>query len=120
MKRWLLSALTLLLLVSISLPVLAAENGKRKRPGGDKGRAGGREGSVQQAMMMQILRKFDRNGNGQLDAEEQKALVTAADKNLDGRVSPDEVMALIRGGEGQGRKGKEADKGIAGKKKKVE
>jgi len=57
-------------------------------------------------MMVQIMRRFDRNQNGRLEPDEQKALTMAFDKNLDGRVSPDEVMAALRGG-GEGERAKE-------------
>jgi hypothetical protein len=104
MKRWFVA---LLIVVLASSTALSAEGKGKRRPG----LKGAREGYGPQAVMMQLVRRYDANKNGRLDADEQRTLLTAADKNLDGRLSPEELLAAAQG-EGQQR-GKDG-----GKKKK--
>jgi hypothetical protein len=99
MKRYLVTLVTFGLLVGSALPALAADGKGKRRPGGK-----GRDGFASpQAMMMQLLRRYDANKNGRLDGDEQRTLLVAADKNLDGRLSPQEMLAAAQGG-GEGRK----------------
>jgi hypothetical protein len=79
-----------------ALPASAADGKGKKRPGiAGKGRDAM---ANPQAMMMQLMRRYDANKNGRLEADEQRALMAALDANLDGRVSPEELMAAAQGG----------------------
>jgi hypothetical protein len=117
MKRVMIVLMASALAGALALP--AAADGEKRKIGGEKGREGmNNPAAMYMQMQIAVMRRFDRNRNNRLDPDEQRQLILAADRNFDGRVSPQEVMALVQGGEGGREGGKEGAKKQIKKKEK--
>jgi hypothetical protein len=92
--------LTLAVVSVLALPAVAQDKRKKGRPG---------KGDDARNLLMQVVRRFDRDRDGRLSPLETRELMLAVDRNLDGNISPLELQmaAIQKEGKKDGKRKKE-------------